>query len=143
MSKRITITIDTESGSLQATLPLNISTSPEETVLIYAFPEGDVAFSKIETIKTVRTYTGLGLKESKDIVESRAFQFKSINSGMKWKDFARDMRVAGAHVELQTRTDNSKAYAIRDNLTRILNGLLDAAEERTIPLNMNRNPTAG
>ena len=56
---------------------------------------------KINVIKEVRTITGLGLKEAKDLVEAAP---KEIKSGVAKKDaeeFKKKLEAAGAKVELK------------------------------------------
>ncbi len=68
----------------------------EFTVFLTAF--GD---KKINVIKEVRAFTGLGLKEAKDLVEAAP---KEIKSGVAKKDAEeakKKLEVAGAKVELK------------------------------------------
>ena len=68
----------------------------EFTVFLTAF--GD---KKINVIKEVRAFTGLGLKEAKDLVEAAP---KEIKSGVPKKDAEeakKKLEVAGAKVELK------------------------------------------
>ena len=68
----------------------------EFTVFLTAF--GD---KKINFIKEVRAFTGLGLKEAKDLVEAAP---KEIKSGVAKKDaeeVKKKLEVAGAKVELK------------------------------------------
>jgi len=68
----------------------------EFTVFLTAF--GD---KKINVIKEVRAFTGLGLKEAKDLVEAAP---KEIKSGVAKKDaeeVKKKLEVAGAKVELK------------------------------------------
>ena len=60
-----------------------------------------VGDKKINVIKEVRTFTGLGLKEAKDLVEAAP---KEIKSGVAKKDaeeVKKKLEVAGAKVELK------------------------------------------
>ena len=55
---------------------------------------------KIDVIKVVRTITGLGLKEAKDLVESAP---KTLKEGVSKEDaekFKKDLEAAGAKVKL-------------------------------------------
>jgi large subunit ribosomal protein L7/L12 len=78
-----------------------VAATPEEeksefTVFLTAF--GD---KKINVIKEVRAFTGLGLKEAKDLVEAAP---KEIKSGVAKKDAEeakKKLEVAGAKVELK------------------------------------------
>ena len=68
----------------------------EFTVFLTAF--GD---KKINVIKEVRAFTGLGLKEAKDLVEAAP---KEIKSGVAKKDAEeakKKLEVAGAKIELK------------------------------------------
>ena len=83
-----------------AAAPVAAATPAEEqsefTVFLTAF--GD---KKINVIKEVRAFTGLGLKEAKDLVEAAP---KEIKSGVAKKDAEeakKKLEVAGAKVELK------------------------------------------
>jgi len=81
--------------------PAPVAATPAEeksefTVFLTAF--GD---KKINVIKEVRAFTGLGLKEAKDLVEAAP---KEIKSGVAKKDAEeakKKLEVAGAKVELK------------------------------------------
>ncbi len=83
-----------------AVAPVAATAAAEEksefTVFLTAF--GD---KKINVIKEVRAFTGLGLKEAKDLVEAAP---KEIKSGVAKKDaeeVKKKLEVAGAKVELK------------------------------------------
>ena len=83
-----------------ATAPATAATPAEEksefVVFLTAF--GD---KKINVIKEVRAFTGLGLKEAKDLVEAAP---KEIKSGVAKKDaeeVKKKLEAAGAKVELK------------------------------------------
>ena len=56
---------------------------------------------KIQTIKAVRSITGLGLKESKELVESAPVILKTGISRKEAEDMAKRLRLAGAEVGIQ------------------------------------------
>jgi len=55
---------------------------------------------KIQTIKTVREWTGLGLKESKELVERAPVAFDFSLSPAKAYEFVNDLRASGASAEV-------------------------------------------
>ena len=57
--------------------------------------------SKIQVIKTVRTITGLGLKEAKALVESAPCNIKEAVSADEAKDLVAKLEEAGAEVEVK------------------------------------------
>ena len=68
----------------------------EFTVFLTAF--GD---KKINVIKEVRAFTGLGLKEAKDLVEAAPKEIKSGVSKKDAEEVKKKLEVAGAKVELK------------------------------------------
>ena len=56
---------------------------------------------KINVIKEVRTFTGLGLKEAKDLVESAPKEIKSGVAKKDAEDAKKKLEAAGAKVELK------------------------------------------
>ena len=61
----------------------------------------DVGASKINVIKEVRTITGLGLKEAKDLVESAPKPIKEGVSKEDAKKIKEQLEAAGAKVEVK------------------------------------------
>ena len=61
----------------------------------------DAGAKKIEVIKVVRTITGLGLKEAKELVESAPKEVKSEVPTDEAKKIKEDLEKAGAKVELK------------------------------------------
>ena len=68
----------------------------EFTVFLTAF--GD---KKINVIKEVRAFTGLGLKEAKDLVEAAPVEIKSGVAKKDAEEAKKKLEVAGAKVELK------------------------------------------
>ena len=68
----------------------------EFTVFLTAF--GD---KKINVIKEVRAFTGLGLKEAKDLVEAAPKEIKSSVAKKDAEEAKKKLEVAGAKVELK------------------------------------------
>ncbi|MCH7881091.1 MAG: 50S ribosomal protein L7/L12 [Proteobacteria bacterium] len=56
---------------------------------------------KVAVIKTVRTITGLGLKEAKDMVEAAPTTIKEAASKTESEDLKKQLEEAGATVELK------------------------------------------
>ena len=68
----------------------------EFTVILSAFGE-----NKVGVIKTVRTITGLGLKEAKDLVESAPAPLKDGVSKADAESFKKQLEEAGATVAIK------------------------------------------
>ena len=83
-----------------AAAPVAATAPPEEksefTVFLTAF--GD---KKINVIKEVRAFTGLGLKEAKDLVEAAPKEIKSSVAKKDAEEAKKKLEVAGAKVELK------------------------------------------
>jgi large subunit ribosomal protein L7/L12 len=60
-----------------------------------------IGASKINVIKEVRTITGLGLKEAKDLVESAPKAIKSGVAKDEAEEIKKKLEAAGASVELK------------------------------------------
>ena len=56
---------------------------------------------KINVIKEVRSFTGLGLKEAKDLVESAPKEIKAGVAKKEAEEFKKKLEAAGAKVELK------------------------------------------
>jgi len=61
----------------------------------------EVGSNKIAVIKEVRTITGLGLKESKDLVESSPQSIKKDVAKVEAEEMKKALEAAGAKVELK------------------------------------------
>ena len=61
----------------------------------------EVGSNKIAVIKEVRTITGLGLKESKDLVESAPQSIKKDVTKVEAEEMKKTLEAAGAKVELK------------------------------------------
>jgi large subunit ribosomal protein L7/L12 len=61
----------------------------------------DVGANKVNVIKAVRTITGLGLKEAKDLVESAPAAVKEAVSKDDAAKFKKELEDAGAKVEIK------------------------------------------
>ena len=68
----------------------------EFNVVLVSFGE-----KKVEVIKAVRSITGLGLKEAKDLVEGAPNTVKEGASKADAEKFKKDLEAAGAKVELK------------------------------------------
>ena len=68
----------------------------EFNVMLTSFGE-----KKVAVIKAVRTITGLGLKEAKDLVESAPAAIKEGASKVEADDIQKQLEEAGASVELK------------------------------------------
>jgi large subunit ribosomal protein L7/L12 len=81
-------------GPAAAAAPVEEKT--EFTVVLKAAGE-----KKVEVIKAVRTITGLGLKEAKDLVESAPATVKEAVSKDDSAKFKKELEAAGATVEVK------------------------------------------
>ena len=61
----------------------------------------DAGANKIAVIKEVRTITGLGLKEAKDLVDGAPKELKKGVTKEDAENFKKDLEAAGAKVELK------------------------------------------
>ncbi len=61
----------------------------------------EVGANKVNVIKAVRTITGLGLKEAKDLVESAPAHVKDSVSKADAESFKKQLEEAGAKVEIK------------------------------------------
>ena len=61
----------------------------------------EVGSNKIAVIKEVRTITGLGLKESKDLVESAPQSIKKDVAKVEAEEMKKALEAAGAKVDLK------------------------------------------
>ena len=84
-----------------AAAPSSGSDAPAEEKTEFDVELAEAGSNKIAVIKEVRTITGLGLKEAKDLVESAP---KPLKQGVKKEDaeaMKKSLEAAGAKVELK------------------------------------------
>ncbi len=77
------------------------ATAPAEEKTEFAVVLKAIGEKKVEVIKVVRTITGLGLKEAKDLVEGAP---QTVKEGVSKDDaakFKKDLEAAGATVEVK------------------------------------------
>ncbi|MFP3036938.1 MAG: 50S ribosomal protein L7/L12 [Arsenophonus sp. ER-BJ3-MAG3] len=91
----------------------NVSTSSESTIIAPSTSEiaeektefdvilSSIGANKVAVIKTVRTATGLGLKEAKDIVESSPVTIKEAVSKDESEKLKKLLEEVGASVEVR------------------------------------------
>ena len=88
-----------EKFGVSAAAPVAAAAAEEQTefnVVLAAMGE-----KKVEVIKVVRSITGLGLKEAKDLVEGAPQVVKEAVSKADADKFKKDLEAAGAKVELK------------------------------------------
>ena len=88
-----------EKFGVSAAAPVAAAAGEEQTefnVVLAAMGE-----KKVEVIKVVRSITGLGLKEAKDLVEGAPQVVKEAVSKADADKFKKDLEAAGAKVELK------------------------------------------
>ena len=79
--------------------PADAAASEEKTEFeVHLAASGD---KKINVIKEVRTITGLGLKEAKDLVEGAPKEIKGGVAKKEAEEFKKKLEAAGAKVELK------------------------------------------
>ena len=77
------------------------ATAPAEEKTEFAVVLKAIGEKKVEVIKVVRTITGLGLKEAKDMVEGAPQTVKEGASKDDAAKFKKDLEAAGATVEVK------------------------------------------
>ena len=90
------VSATTPAAAAPATAVTPAEEKSEFTVFLTAF--GD---KKINVIKEVRAFTGLGLKEAKDLVEAAPKEIKSSVATKDAEEAKKKLEVAGAKVELK------------------------------------------
>jgi large subunit ribosomal protein L7/L12 len=84
-----------------AAAPAAAAAAPAEEKTEFAVALKAVGEKKVEVIKVVRTITGLGLKEAKDLVEGAPQNVKEGVSKDDAAKFKKDLEAAGATVEVK------------------------------------------
>ena len=87
---------ETVASSSVAAAPAAEEEKSEFDVMLTSF-----GYKKVAVIKAVRTITGLGLKEAKDLVESAPAAIKEGASKAEADDILKQLEEAGASVELK------------------------------------------
>jgi large subunit ribosomal protein L7/L12 len=97
-----------EKWGVSATAPIAAAAPVAATVVAVTDEKNDFAINlissgdnKIGVIKEVRAFTGLGLKEAKDLVESAPKQLKAGVSKKDADDVKKKLEAVGAKVELK------------------------------------------
>ena len=91
----------TAAAPVAAAAPTSGGAAPEEEKSEFSVFLSSVGDKKINVIKEVRAFTGLGLKEAKDLVEAAP---KEVKSGVPKKDAEeakKKLEAAGAKIELK------------------------------------------
>ncbi|RUA19239.1 MAG: 50S ribosomal protein L7/L12 [Alphaproteobacteria bacterium] len=83
-----------------AAAPVAVATPAEEQSEFTVFLTA-VGDKKINVIKEVRAFTGLGLKEAKDLVEAAPKEIKSSVAKKDAEEAKKKLEAAGAKVELK------------------------------------------
>ena len=100
LSKQLEDKWDVKAAAPVVAAPVAVVAPAEEksefTVFLTAF--GD---KKINVIKEVRAFTGLGLKEAKDLVEAAPKEIKSSVAKKDAQEAKKKLEAAGAKVELK------------------------------------------
>jgi large subunit ribosomal protein L7/L12 len=84
-----------------AAAPAAAAAAPAEEKTEFTVALKAVGEKKVEVIKVVRTITGLGLKEAKDLVEGAPQNIKEGVSKDDAAKFKKDLEAAGATVEVK------------------------------------------
>ena len=91
----------TAAAPVAAAAPTSGGAAPEEEKSEFSVFLTSIGGKKINVIKEVRAFTGLGLKEAKDLVEAAP---KEVKSGVPKKDAEeakKKLEAAGAKIELK------------------------------------------
>ena len=91
----------TAAAPVAAAAPTSGGAAPEEEKSEFSVFLTSIGDKKINVIKEVRAFTGLGLKEAKDLVEAAP---KEVKSGVPKKDAEeakKKLEAAGAKIELK------------------------------------------
>ena len=91
----------TAAAPVAAAAPTSGGAAPEEEKSEFSVFLTSIGNKKINVIKEVRAFTGLGLKEAKDLVEAAP---KEVKSGVPKKDAEeakKKLEAAGAKIELK------------------------------------------
>ena len=84
-----------------AAAPASAAAAPEEEKSEFSVFLSSAGDKKINVIKEVRAFTGLGLKEAKDLVEAAPKEIKSGVAKKEAEEVKKKLESAGAKVELK------------------------------------------
>ena len=84
-----------------AAAPAGAAAAPEEEKSEFSVFLSSAGDKKINVIKEVRAFTGLGLKEAKDLVEAAPKEIKSGVAKKEAEEVKKKLESAGAKVELK------------------------------------------
>ena len=84
-----------------AAAPVTDSAAPAEEKSEFTVFLASAGDKKINVIKEVRSFTGLGLKEAKDLVEAAPKEIKAGVAKKAAEDMKKKLEAAGAKVELK------------------------------------------
>ena len=88
------------SASVPAAAPVTAKVEPAEEKSEFAVFLASAGDKKINVIKEVRAFTGLGLKEAKDLVEAAPKEIKTGVAKKEAEEVKKKLETAGAKVEL-------------------------------------------
>ena len=84
-----------------AAAPVSAAAAPEEEKSEFSVFLSSAGDKKINVIKEVRAFTGLGLKEAKDLVEAAPKEIKGGVAKKEAEEVKKKLESAGAKVELK------------------------------------------
>ena len=84
-----------------AAAPASAAAAPEEEKSEFSVFLSSAGDKKINVIKEVRAFTGLGLKEAKDLVEAAPKEIKGGVAKKEAEEVKKKLEAAGAKVELK------------------------------------------
>ena len=84
-----------------AAAPAGAAAAPAEEKSEFSVFLSSAGDKKINVIKEVRAFTGLGLKEAKDLVEAAPKEIKGGVAKKEAEEFKKKLEAAGAKVELK------------------------------------------
>ena len=91
----------TAAAPVAAAAPTSGGAAPEEEKSEFSVFLTSAGDKKINVIKEVRAFTGLGLKEAKDLVEAAPKEVKTAVSKKDAEEVKKKLEAAGAKVELK------------------------------------------
>ena len=101
LSKKLEEKWGVTAATAVAAAPATAGTAPEEEQSEFTIMLTSAGDKKINVIKEIRTFTTLGLKEAKDLVESAPKQVKSGVNKKEAEEIKKKLEAAGAKVELK------------------------------------------
>jgi len=101
LSKQLEEKWGVSAATAVAAAPAGAATAPAEEKSEFSIFLSSAGDKKINVIKEVRAFTGLGLKEAKDLVEAAPKEIKGGVAKKEAEEVKKKLEAAGAKVELK------------------------------------------